>query len=177
MVNMQKYSKIFVIFHWVMAFLIIGLLALGFYMTFDENNPNKMYFYNLHKSLGVMVLMLFFGRIINRFFGEKPPLPETINKYEAKLSVIVHFFLYSLMFLMPISGYLMSNSFGYPVNFFGHEMPFLIGKNIELGKVFAKLHWLFAVITISLLVLHIFGVLKHAFFDKKENNVLNRMRF
>lgn len=141
----------------------------------SKDSANRMQIYHLHKSFGVVVLILFFFRFVNRFKNPSPHLPQTIAKRERTLAHLGHIVLYVFMLAVPLSGYLMSNSFGYPVHLFSIEMPFLVQKNIELGKFFSGVHKYAAYGLIALLVLHIAGVVKHRFFDKPENDVLKRM--
>lgn len=129
--------------------------------------------YNLHKSLGVLVIFLFFARIINRHINKAPAPLENLQNWEKISSKITHILLYLLMFIIPVSGYLMSNSYGYAVKFFGIEMPFLIEKNYEIGPIFGETHEVAAFTIIGLIILHIGAVLKHKFIDKKD--VLKRM--
>lgn len=173
----MKYALTSRILHWFMAIVILFLLGLGIYMTdfLSKEAANRMEIYNLHKSLGVMVLILIFIRIVNRLIYKAPALPESLPKFEKILANLGHFGLYILMILVPLSGYLMSNSFGYPVHFFGIEMPFLIEKNFDHGKLFSEAHELSAFTLLGLIALHILGALKHRFFDKPENDVLKRM--
>lgn len=173
----MKYSLSSRILHWSMAAIIIFLLWLGIYMShfLSKEATNRMDFYNLHKSLGVLILALIFVRIINRFIKKPPALPNSLPKWEIFAAQITHFLLYLSMILIPLSGYLMSNSFGYAVKFFGIKLPFLVKTNFDLGKIFSEIHELAAYSLIGLIVFHIAGALKHRFFDKKENDVLNRM--
>lgn len=163
--------------HWLMALIIISLLAIGFYMTswMDKESPNKMMIYNLHKSFGALVLFLIVGRIFIRLSKPVPALHESIPMLEQKLAGLVHFILYGLMIFMPLSGYLMSNAFGYPVHLFGLPLPMLMEKNIEMGEFFAEAHEFLGFTFVVVLGLHISGVIKHRFFDKPENDVLGRM--
>lgn len=165
------------ILHWLMATIILTLLGLGIYMSefLPKDASNRMEIYNLHKSLGAMALVLIFFRIINRLINKAPALPQSISKLEITLAHLCHFALYFLMILTPLSGYLMSNSFGYPAVFFGYELPFLIEKNLELGKFFSETHELSAYILLGLITIHVSAVIKHRFFDKPENDVLKRM--
>ena len=173
----QKYHPLSRAIHWLMALLIIFLLALGIYMAdfLPSDAPNKFEIYDLHKSCGVMVLILVFIRIFNRFLHQAPSLPKTLPTIEKIASHVVHVALYVLMFLVPFSGYLMSNSYGFSVHFFTIEMPNLITPNPEIGIYFSKTHKYAAYATIAAIFLHIAGALKHRFFDKPENDVLNRM--
>lgn len=174
----EKYHISSRIIHWIMALIILGLLALGFYIEFflDSSNPNRGQFYALHKSFGVIALIFIFIRVFNRLLHNAPKLPETIKKSEQNLAKIIQFSLYIMMFIMPISGYLMSNSFGYDVYLFSLKMPTLIEKNYELGKIFSKTHGYCAYLLVLALILHISGAMKHRFFDKNKNNdVLKRI--
>jgi cytochrome b561 len=160
-----------------MAAIILFLLGLGIYMVYflSKEDPGRMGIYALHKSFGVMVLAFISVRIINRFINKAPALPDSLPKFDRLAAHFVHVALYLLMILVPISGYLMSNSFGYPVHFFGIELPFLVEKNYEIGSIFSKTHQISAYSMIALLTLHILGALKHRFFDKPENDVLKRI--
>jgi cytochrome b561 len=160
-----------------MSLIIIATLGVGIYMTefLPKDSPNHLEIYSLHKSFGVMVLILIFIRVINRLIKKAPPLPTSIPKVEIILSNLGHFGLYLLMFLVPLSGYLMSNSFGFAVHFFSIEMPNLVERNFELGKIFAEAHELSAYGLLGLVAIHILAVVKHRFFDKPEHNVLKRM--
>lgn len=173
----MKYSISSRIIHWLMAIIILGLLGMGIYMTefLSKEAPNRMDVYNLHKSFGVIALILVFIRIINRFIYKSPALPASMPKAEIILAQLAHLGLYLLMIVVPLSGYLMSNSFGYPAMFFGHELPFLVERNFEYGKFFSEAHELSAYGLLGLVALHVLGALKHRFFDKPENDVLKRM--
>lgn len=173
----MKYSLTSRIIHWLMAAIILGLLAVGIYMTefLSKEAPNRMQIYELHKSFGVLVLILIFIRIINRLIKKAPPLPPTMPKIEVILANLGHLALYILMIVVPLSGYLMSNSFGFPVHFFGIQMPFLVSQNFDYGKFFAQAHEFLAYTILGFIAIHVLAVIKHRFFDKPENDVLKRM--
>jgi cytochrome b561 len=160
-----------------MALVILFLLGLGIYMTefLPKDSPNHLQVYELHKSFGVVALIFIFIRIVNRFIKKAPALPDTMPKIEQILSHLGHLGLYVLMLVVPLSGFLMSNSFGFPVKFFGTELPVLIGTNFDQGKLFAEAHELGAYALLGLVVVHVAAVIKHRFFDKPENDVLKRM--
>ncbi len=163
--------------HWLTALIIIALLAVGFYMTtwMDKESPNKMMIYNWHKTFGAVALFLVAGRIFIRLSKPVPPLPESMPLIIRKISHLVHILLYALMIFMPLSGYLMSSFFGYPVHFFGVDLPILVEKNMEMGSFFAKVHEILGFAFLTIITLHIAGAIKHRFFDLPENDVLKRM--
>lgn len=174
---MEKYHISSRVFHWLMAAIIIPLLIAGIYMVefLPKDASYRGTVYNLHKSFGVIALLLVFPRIINRFLRKVPALPQSMPKWQVIASHIAHYKLYILMLLMPISGYLMSNSYGYPVKLFGLPLPFLADKNYENAAFFASCHKYLGYAFIAIVTIHIVAVIKHRFFDKKEHDVLGRM--
>ena len=175
--NTMKYALTSRILHWVMALLIIFLLGLGIYMNdfLDKDSANRLDVYNLHKSLGVVVLILVFIRIINRLLTRTPALPFAISALEKKLAKFGHFALYFLMITTPLSGYLMSSFAGYPVKLFSIELPNFFAPNFEIAGFFSEAHEVSAFTLLGLIVIHILAVIRHRFFDKPGNDVLNRM--
>jgi len=175
--NMQKYPLSSRIIHWLMAALIIFMLALGIYMEdfIAKDAPNRMEVYGLHKSLGVVALIFIAIRIINRLVVKAPALPSSMKRIEQTLSHLGHIALYLLMIIVPLSGYLMSNAAGFPVHLFSIEMPALISNNLDNARIFREIHGTSADAIMFILGLHILAVIKHRFFDKPENDVLKRM--
>jgi cytochrome b561 len=173
----MKYSLSSRILHWLMAAIILFLLGLGIYMAdfMSKEAPNRLDIYNLHKSFGALVLGLVFIRIVNRLICKAPALPNSLPKIEKIMAHLAHAALYLLMIAVPLSGYLMSNLFGYPVNFFGLILPNIIEANPDLGMKISESHGVFAYILLGFIVLHVAGVIKHKFFDRPENDVLKRM--
>jgi len=153
------------------------MIGFGIYIAdfISEDSTNRYTLFDLHKSIGVLVLILLSFRVINRFINRPPALPQTIKKLERILAHLGHLGLYILMLIVPLSGYLMSNSYGFEVKFFGILMPYLTSLNVENAKIFSEVHEISAYILAGLIAIHIIAVIKHRFFDQKENDVLNRM--
>ena len=79
------------------------------------------------------------------------------------------------MFLTPLSGYLMSNYYGYPVKLFGMELPILVETNFDLAKNFSELHEIFAFSLLGLIVVHLLAVIKHHFIGANKFPIIKRM--
>ena len=105
-------------FHWVSAFLILVLLPLGFYMVAMDFSPVKLQLYGLHKSLGLIVLLLVVMRLGWRLSFGTPASLNTHKSWEKALSKTIHFVLYLAIFLMPISGWVMSSAGGFSDDIF-----------------------------------------------------------
>ncbi len=173
----EKYHISSRILHALMAVFVIAALAIGIYMTefLPKEAANRFEIYDLHKSIGVSVLLLVLVRFINRLYRKPPALPVTLPAYEKFLAHFIHYFLYFLMLAVPLSGYLMSNSYGFPVHLFSINMPNLIVANPQIGRFFSQAHEILAYSLLAAVALHVAGALKHSLFDKPENNVLKRM--
>ncbi len=171
--TLQTYGIIAKTFHWLMALLIITLLAVGFIMADMENSPDRFKLIGLHKEIGIIVLGLVVLRLGWKILDVSPLLPDIgrLAQFGAKA---VHSMLYALMFAMPLTGWLMSSAAGFPISMFGwFVMPNLIDPDKEFGKYMRELHGVFAWTLIGLIVLHLGAALIHHFYYR--DNILRRM--
>lgn len=171
--TVTDYGVIAKAFHWSMALMMMGLLLAGVYMVGLENSPFKFQIYGLHKSFGIIILIMVIGRIVWKHMNAKPKAMETHKKWEKILAKLAHVFLYFGMIGMPLTGWLMSSAGGYPVKVFGFPIPDLIEKNPDFGKLMNQSHMIFGYMLIAAILLHVAGALKHHFVDK--DNTLKRM--
>lgn len=170
----QKYHPLLRALHWFMALCIIGLLAVGLYMTsLPRDLPLRADLYALHKSFGVTVLVLAFIRVALRMRLGAPALPSVIPAIERLMAHLGHTGLYFFMFALPLSGIIMSNSFGFAVKWFGVELPRIIGIDKDRGHMAEEAHELMAYLLIGLIALHVAGALKHLI--KEKLNLFKRM--
>ena len=160
--------------HWLMALLIFGLLALGFYMQDLPLSPEKLQFYSWHKWAGVTVFALVWLRLLWRVTHRPPAYSISMSGLQQALAHTGHLVLYVLMIVIPLSGWLMSSAKGVPTVWFGVlPLPDLIGRDKELGKQLAELH---SALNISFLVLiggHAVAALFHHLVHK--DDTLRRM--
>ena len=160
--------------HWLMALMILGLLALGFYMSDLPLSPQKLQYYSWHKWAGVSVFLLVWLRLLWRLTHRPPALPDSMPRHMQWAAHAGHFVLYVLMIAIPLSGWLMSSAKGVPTVWFGVlPIPDLIGKDKALGRSLAELH---EALNIGLLVLiagHAAAAFFHHFFHK--DDTLRRM--
>jgi cytochrome b561 len=170
----NSYGVVAKTFHWLIALGIVGMLIVGFIMADMEPSPTKMTLYGLHKATGALILMLVVLRLTWRFFNAAPQLPKTLTPWHHHLAKLSPVTLYTLLFLMPLSGYTLSVAAGYPVNFFGlFTLPSLLPKNPQISKIAVEVHKYGAFAFIGILVLHMSAAFYHHFILK--TNVLRRM--
>lgn len=169
----NKYGLIRKANHWVVGLIFIGLLATGVYMTEFATGSFKWDLYNLHKSFGVIVMLLIAIRIIWLKFDNKMDNSK-FTKFERIASASTHGILYLLMLIIPISGMLMSMAKGYTVKVFDwFALPMLVEKNESLGNLMSAVHYYAGYFAIALVSVHVLAALYHHFI--KKDDILKRM--
>ena len=161
--------------HWLMAVLIIGLLALGIVMTELPLSPEKLTLYSWHKWAGVTVFALVWARLAWRITHRPPPLSERLSNRMQWIAHAGHAALYGLMIIIPVTGWLMSSAKGFQTVWFGLiPIPDLIGRDKDLGDLLQQAHKLLNVTLMLLLAGHIAAALWHHFILR--DDTLRRMR-
>ncbi len=181
-INSERYGDVAVIFHWLIAFFIIGLLVIGKYMTsLDESDVVRFELTQWHKSFGLTVLFLSVLRLVWRVTHRPPPEPASIPHWQQHVASIAHTSLYVLMFFLPITGWIMSSAS--PLNIdtvlfnvitVPHLPPFSeLPNKAEIAADFHEYHELAGNLLILILLAHIGAALKHHLIDK--DTILVRM--
>jgi cytochrome b561 len=172
---MLRYTRPAVLFHWVIALLIIGAFTMGLVMTdIPGITPTKLKYYSWHKWAGVTILALAALRLLWRLTHRAPPYPATMPGWEKSAAHHLHSLLYVLMFAVPLSGYFYTLSAGVPVVYFGlFQLPVLIEPNAELKPVLKQLHYWLNMGLAGAVCLHIAAAMKHVFVDR--DGVFKRM--
>jgi cytochrome b561 len=168
------YTPVAKALHWLMALLLFGLLALGFYMYDLPLSPRKLQLYSWHKWAGVTAFLLVLVRLAWRVTHQPPPLPAHMPKVMQFAAHAGHALLYGLMIAIPLSGWLMSSAKGVQTVWFGVlPLPDLVNKNQALGDWLQTVHLSLNLLFVAVLIGHIGAALKHHFPDR--DDVLTRM--
>jgi cytochrome b561 len=148
--------------HWLTALCVLGLIALGLWMTEMPISLMKLQLYAWHKWVGLIVLLLTVARLAWRWRSPTPPLPGTVLDWERRLAPYSHGLLLLLLLALPVSGWLMSSAGGVTVFWFGVlHLPDLVPRDLSLFEALRRLHHLLAWSLIALLGLHVLAVLHH----------------
>lgn len=162
----DHYNAVARFFHWAIAFLIVFLLGLGLTMGDINFGVPRHTVYDLHKSLGLLVLLLAAGRIVWRFASVPPDALDTHAAWERLLAKAAHAFLYFAMVAMPLTGWLMSDAAGRSPTFFGLPVPRLLENSDDLRGIFGAAHEFLAYGLIAVIGMHVAGALKHHIIDR-----------
>lgn len=167
------YTRTAIGLHWLVALLILSAFPLGLYMSDLPLSPAKLRLYSYHKWMGVTVFLLAVLRLSWRLGHRPPALPDTMPR-RAKLAAGMHWLLYALLFIVPLSGWLMSSAKGVQTVWFGVlPLPDLVAKDKALGDLLAELHESFNYLMAGMVLAHAGAALKHHFIDR--DAILARM--
>lgn len=174
--EIQRYNNTAIIIHWLMAILIFAMIGLGLYMVgLEKGSDERSWFFALHKSIGLTLALLAIFRLVWKLRSTSPALPDYIAPIQRKMATATHHLLYLMLFIQPVSGYISSSFSGYKTKFWGLPLPHWGWKDPQLNELFSEIHEISAFCLISLLVLHIAGVIYHL--HKKETDLIRRMWF
>jgi cytochrome b561 len=159
--------------HWGMLVLYAGLIGVGYYMVDLPLSAAKMRIYALHKSVGIVVLVLVVARLLWRWLDRRPT-SEPAPVWQQRVAVVVVGLLYGLMFALPLTGWTYNSAAGFPLRWFNLiNLPALVAPSPQLKGWAQSAHAVAAVVFLSVIALHALAALKHHFIDR--DHTLRRM--
>ena len=140
--------------HWLIALLIVVVAVIGLTMGDLPSSPRKVSVYALHKSLGLTVLALAAVRLAWRLYAGAPGHPPGTPAWQRWVASTTHAVLYTLMFAMPLTGWLFNSAAGYPLQWFRlFSLPALAGEDEGLRSLAGGLHeagfWLMLLLVLA----------------------------
>jgi cytochrome b561 len=112
----SAYGSIAKLLHWTIVVLIIAQFWLGYSADDLPNGLAKLKLLATHKSIGMTVLMLALVRLAWRLANPVPPPPVTTPRWQQLAARTSHLLLYLLLFLQPVTGWIMSSARNFPVS-------------------------------------------------------------
>ena len=158
----DRYSIPAITLHWLVAALVLAQYPWGWWMQTIAKQPvgPRVDAYNLHKSVGLVILALMLIRLVWRLTHEPPPLPP-MPRWQARLARVTHLTLYGALIVMPLAGYLGSVWSGYPVKWFGITLPNWMPRNDPMKDWMSRLHFATSFVLLGAVALHFAGVILH----------------
>jgi cytochrome b561 len=168
----QHYGAAAIALHWLMATLIVTLVAIGVYMVRLPDvgfNTKKITLILVHKEIGVLVLALAGVRLTWRLLNPLPGLVNTVPEWQKVTAILVHLCFYALMIALPVTGWVMSSAAGIPVSFLGlFTLPDFVPHDDILFGWLGPLHNWLGYAMAGFICLHAGAALRHHFLLRDE---------
>lgn len=154
--------------HWWMASCYLILFPLGTFMAqLPREAPFRSSLYDFHKSIGVLSMALLTWRILvllqvvgKKYMKRSPKITTDWIK-----TVVLHSSLYTFMWAVPVTGFLLSNSFkANNVKFFGLVLPDIFPKNEAMVEIGRSSHFWLSYTFLAFIVLHV--IAQRKFFQR-----------
>jgi cytochrome b561 len=158
----DRYTGVAIALHWLIAALILGQIAFGWYLQkVPRKTPERTVYVNLHKSTGLTLGLLILVRVGWRLTHKAPPLPSSIPVWQRAAARTSHVALYACMLIMPTAGYLASNFSKFGVNYFNAVLlpPWGVDDR-KLYAIFNTTHVLTSYVFVALIAVHVLAALR-----------------
>lgn len=180
--TLSRYSAGAIGLHWLIAAAILYNEWLGWRMAHTDGFAQFKLF-QLHKSVGISVLLLSVARLAWRLTHRPPSHPVHMSANERRIAAAAHWAFYAMMFVLPLTGWVVvsASSYNLPTLLYGtvpwphvgliHALPAGTRKLVDarVGVTHVWLAWTL----LALVGLHVAAALKHHLFDR--DDVLARM--
>ena len=170
----ERWGAVSQSFHWLIVILLLVIAYIGLTMGDLPNGPRKINIYALHKSIGLTILALVTLRLFWRVYAGAPLAVTGTPGWQQRIASLTHVALYALMFAMPLSGWVLNSSAGYPLQWFKlFNLPAITGKNHDLHELAESAHETMFWVLVVLVVLHAGAAFYHHLFQN--DDTLRRM--
>ena len=171
----SRYTTTAIVFHWIVALLVFTMIGLGLYMTdVPKGSPDRAFYFNLHKSIGVTTALLVIARLWWRAKNPPPAPAASMPGWEIQASKISHALLYMCLIVMPLSGFAASQFTKYGVNYFGlFKISPMGSENKVVYDLLQGIHGVTATLLIVVVVIHVLAAFKHLLINR--DKVFQRM--
>jgi len=160
--------------HWTVATLVLLQIVLGWAAVAWHLSPTKLDLFVLHKSTGMLILLLMFVRLFWRWANVTPVLPLSMPPWECVAAHASHVILYLLLFLAPLTGWIINSAANIPFRMFWLiPIPAVAAPDKALADSAARIHLGIFVVLALVLIVHVAAALRHHYVVR--DSVLARM--
>jgi cytochrome b561 len=150
------------------ALLILFMVPLGVAIANDWGGSQKDLLYDLHRSLGAVLIPILALRLIYRLANPPLPLPDVIPAMQRRAADMTHWI------AQPLVGWAATSAYPAAIMVFGwFELPPIWPANRALSEWLFSVHRWIAFAIACLVVAHIAAALHHHF--ARKDRVLMRM--
>ena len=108
-------------------------------------------------------------RVLWRVYAGAPAPVAGTPTWQQRIASVTHFLLYALLFAIPLSGWVLNSSAGYPLQWFKlFNLPALVTRDADLRQLAGNVHELLFWTLTGLALLHAVAALYHHFFQRDD---------
>jgi cytochrome b561 len=149
--------------HWTSAALVLSLLGVGLAMV-DSFATWRLAALMLHKTGGVLVLLLTAMRLVLQVRQGALPVPPAVPAGQHKAAILTHRLIYTLLVLVPLSGWAMQGAAGMPLRVCGvRSLPALTSEGLVAYSVLRTVHGVLTSVLLVAVLSRIAGALHDGF--------------
>ena len=172
----RRYSPVGIVFHWVMAALIVTQIFWGWHMSRLPVGGDKLEAYRLHSELGLAMLVLAALRLVWRLIVPGPLNDADYLGWQTKLASLTHMLFYICFFGLPLSGWAMWSALGDapPLTLLGSSWPQMPFYDVSIAVQWTILdqargiHTLLVALLLVMIPIHVGAALKHHFWNRHD---------
>jgi cytochrome b561 len=159
--NRERFAVPQRLLHWLMAICILSMLFIGVGMV-STAAPKYLTLVQIHKPLGIAILVLALIRLALRIYYGAPSLPLDLPEPMKLAAYSSQVILYALMIAMPLLGWGMLSAAAYPVVLFGGvHLPPILPVSASLHTLLWHAHYYLAFAFFAIILMHVAAILFH----------------
>jgi cytochrome b561 len=159
--NRKRFTVPQRLLHWLMAICILSMLFIGVGMV-STITPKYLTLVQIHKPLGIAILVLALIRLALRIAYGAPALPPDLPEPIKLAANLSQYIFYVLMIGMPLIGWAMLSAASYPVVLFGGvHLPSILPLSSRLHTILWHAHYYLAFAFFALILMHVSAILFH----------------
>jgi cytochrome b561 len=161
---MPRHPAATIAIHWVTAIAIVIAVAVMFVHDAMEARPWRQFLLEMHRQLGLLVLVGAAVRILIRLthgLADHAPDMAPLLRWAAQ---VAHLLMYGVLIALPLLGWAVTNAHGINLTFLGSvPLPKLLTADSELADTLSDYHVWLAWSLLALVVMHVAAAAWHHF--------------
>jgi len=160
--------------HWITAALVLTMAPIGIAMANFQLGALGDVLYDIHRSIGAILLPIVLARLAYRLTNPPPPLPDDIPAIQQLAANLTHWAMYVLLIVQSFVGWIATSAYRAPIKVFWlFELPPIWPVDQPFSEKMFAVHRFIGIALVFLICAHIGAALFHHFVRK--DDVLTRM--
>jgi cytochrome b561 len=152
-----------VVLHWLTVLVLLLAASVILARELVSAKPPRAWLLDIHRHLGLCVLLLFALRVALRLHWRRLPAVVWLAWPMRAAAVLMHAALYASILALPLLGWALSSAADKPVHFLGLALPSLVQPDLDLADQLLVWHQNAAWALLALATLHVAAALWHHF--------------